>query len=462
MRALVDFDIRFDAASGETRARWARGSRLQLESGLFEKAVPIVHPRLGNVQALGGYAAESAADHGSCALVRAEFDLQPGLELAGGCPEPGYQHELRHELTELITWCTNQMVGPQLADALLERAAGPIASQRSQLPQDLVDEGWNLTELWLLTSTSPITVPRRVPWCRRCAKIAYRDDAVLIVWHPLDDEHDWSPEPGHSLVIPLPECHRRHSYLADISGRDGPSHVGRLIQDVLQHHEWTRWQVTEHVESWERRFFSAARAGTFFEGIEAEPLGIDLDEVHMLVVELRKVNRDLDRRAHLGWLPNPPITSPDERIGGLDDEIGIRSARIAVSVDLLNGSLREGWTLLAGAATGAQLDLQRRTQGIQLESQGLQQRFQNAATLITSLILVPGLIVSLYGANVTGLPGYDRTSGLLYVGLYTMIGAVTTGASLKLLQSRRGSWAGRALLMGIVAIVVVTLIAVHA
>jgi hypothetical protein len=441
--------------------RWARGSRLKLESGLFANAVPITHPTLGEVHALGGSGATATDRRLPGLLVRAEFDLAPGLDGTSTFTEGREPHDSRSELGELVAWCTDQVNGAELTDVLLRKASGPIASQRAQLPHGLVAAGWGLTELWLLTSTSPITVPRRVPWCRRYANIAYREDTVLIVWHPVDEAHDWSPEPGGSLVIPLPECHRRHSYLAEITGHDGASHVGRLIQDVLQHHEWTRWQVTEHVEAWERRFFSAARAGTFFEGIEAEPLGVDLDEVHMLVVELRKVNRDLDRRAHLGWLPKPSVSSPDERINGLTDEVNLRCAQIGMSVDRLNGSLREGWTLLAGAATGAQLDLQRTAQGIQLESQNLQQRFQNAATLITALILVPGLIVSLYGANVTGLPGDNKTSGLVYIGVYTGIGAATTGVSLRFLQSANGPKARLALVFGVVAIVVVTLIAVH-
>jgi hypothetical protein len=455
----IDFDIRAENERGETVARWARGARLQLESGVFDGAPELDHDVLGSVCVLGDPHWWPCAELEPFPLVRAEFDLQPGLDRSGRPLDPGWQEHIRDQLLPLVTWCIGHSISAMVTDFLLAPPYGPVASQRELPAQTLIDAGWNTTELWLLTSASPLTVAKRVPWCWRCVKILYTESIAVFAWHPIDKAHDWIPESeATGLVIPLPECHRRHSYLTEIVTNDGPAQVGRLIQDILQHHEWTRWQVTEHVEAWERRFFGAARSGTFFEGIDSEPLGVDLDEVHMLVVALRKVNRDLDRRARLNWLPTPAVDSGDHRVESLREEIMIRAAAIQQNVDQLNGSLREGWTLLAGAATGKHFDLQRQSNALQMEAQRLQERFQNAATLITALILVPGLIVSLYGADVYGLPGYEKESGLLYIGLYALIAAATTGGCMRLLELRQRGWALRALIAGIIAFAVLTII----
>jgi hypothetical protein len=453
----IDFDIRLDNSAGDTVARWTRGARLKLESTLFDEAREFHHDVLGDVFTLGDAHADPANARVSADFVRAEFDLQPGLDRAAQTPSTDWAVRAMPELLPLVQWTVDSAYPEDVAAFLLGSLLGPVSSQRAQISERLSESGWKSAELWLLTSASPLTVASRVPWCRRGLKILYSSSAAIFAWHPIDKSHDWFPETNAGLVIPLPECHRRHSYLAEIVEDDGAAHVGRMIQDVLQHHEWTRWQVTEHVETWERRFFGAARSGTFFEGIAAEPLGVDLDEVHMLVVELRRVNRDLDRRARLAWLPAPPVTSADRRVDTLRHEIMLRSAVIQENVDKLNGSLREGWTLLAGAATGKHFDLQRQSNLIQARSQSLQQRFQNAATLITSLVLVPGLIVSLYGANVTGLPGYEKRSGLLDLGLYAVVAATTTGACLHLLSVSKRGLAWRVLALGVIVLVILTI-----
>ena len=285
-------------------------------------------------------------------------------------------------------------------------------------------------ETWLLTSVSPITAPDRVPWCRRAARIIYSEQALITSWHPFSVCHDWTPDPGKDLVAPLPVAHRRHSMLTRVPGHTGGAAAGRLVQDILQHHDWTRWQLQQRVEQWERDFFGTARSGQIFENIAAEPLGLRLDEVHRLLAELRSVNGDILRRARLGWVPRPTVYRIDDGPTSLADEIRIRAERADDEIDRLNGSLREGWTLLASAATGAQVSLQRQSQELQEQARAaqqradeaqrvaetIQQRFQNAAALIAALVLVPGVIIGLYGASVTGLPGMESSHGLIAIG----------------------------------------------
>lgn len=449
----VDFDVRVEVPTGKTLARWAWGSRLELESSVFVDGYESTHPVLGRAIGIGAARdldERQLSDHG---LVHVELDLHPDSDV----PVDAHRRAARRAFVEVVSrWAWGPGLGPKLAAAALATPVGPIVSQPPSLDRQLGAQDWEVTDLWLLTSVAPVTNADRIPWCLRCARVVYGPAGLLAVWHELAESDGWSVDPGKSLVIPLPECRRRHSQMTRVVGHSGTAHAARLVQDALQHHEWTQWQLTQRVESWERRFFSTAGSGRFFEGLDPESLAAELDAVHRLLAQLRRVCRDYERRGRLQWLPNPEIDLADHAISsplvtGFSEEVRLRAGRIGDRVELLNASLREGWTLLAGAAGGAQVELQRKTQE-------LQQRFQNAAALITALVLVPGLVASLYSANVKGLPGLTQSSGLRDIGLYAGLGAMTTGTALWALERQKRRIAYTSLIVGVVGVIALTLV----
>jgi Mg2+ and Co2+ transporter CorA len=66
------------------------------------------------------------------------------------------------------------------------------------------------------------------------------------------------------------------------------------------------------------------------------------------------------------------------------------------------------------------------------------------ATYATGLVLVPGLVVALYGAQVRGLPGQGHVAGLAYLALACALTALVTiaafarAAQLRPTRPRRG------------------------
>jgi hypothetical protein len=338
---------------------------------------------------------------------------------------------------------------------VLVRPTATNSSTEPRPPAELADTGWQATDMWLLTSVSPMVVPERTPWCLRAVRVLYGEPGILMVWHPLEAAYDWDPyralqsELLHPLA--LPECKRRHGHLTTIRGVGGVHEAGRLVQDIMQHHDWTEWQLTQRVEHWERQFFELARDGAFDPGLDARHLGVALDETHQLLSRLRQVNRDIARRARLSWLPRPAIEMRSLDVDSLADEVQERSRRVGERLDDLNGSLREGWTLLSSAAGGARLQLDRlsgeRTQG-----------FQNAAGLVAALVLVPGLVLSLYGAEVAGLPGMGGRFGLVAILIYATVGAGATFAALRAMAHRRRVAATATLITGFLVLVMVTVI----
>lgn len=64
------------------------------------------------------------------------------------------------------------------------------------------------------------------------------------------------------------------------------------------------------------------------------------------------------------------------------------------------------------------------------------ERFQELATFIAAVLLVPTLVAAIYGANVS-LPGKDHAAGLLIMFVAMAITAVVTGLGLRYWQRRR-------------------------
>jgi hypothetical protein len=103
--------------------------------------------------------------------------------------------------------------------------------------------------------------------------------------------------------------------------------------------------------------------------------------------------------------------------------------------------VRQGFSLLSSAAAGAQVDLQ--------------ERFHLAAGVVTALVLIPSLVVELYGATVDGLPGQSETLGLAFVGIYSALGATGTIVALHFARTRR--WRALAVTLAVLVGTIVSL-----
>ena len=176
------------------------------------------------------------------------------------------------------------------------------------------------------------------------------------------------------------------------------------------------------MEAWERAFYEDARSpGSLFVGIQTRPLIDDLASIAEASLELREMCRDLERRGRLGYLCCPGVKN-----AGLRAEIDGRSAALAERMVAMRTDVRDAFGLLANAASGEQVELQ--------------QSFTNVVTVVTALVLIPALVVGLYGTTTKGLPGFNESRGLAYIGVYAIVGAAAT--LLSLLAVRRRTRAG--------------------
>lgn len=313
-----------------------------------------------------------------------------------------------------------------VARFLLEaERTGPVPSAAPELPASVAD--WSHADVWLFSSVAHFVVDRACPVAVHSARVLANADAFVCVWVRTTprrwDDLTGSAPPDGRCPEPLPERVRRHSYHVELEGTDGHSELARLMQDVLQHHEWAASQLIGRVEEWERCFYRAASAErSMFDGTASERFREDLAAIAEANLELRKVVRDLDRRARLDGL----LAAPGQHEAGLREEVAERSAALERRTEEVRDSVRDGFALLASAASGAQVELQ--------------QGFQVAAGLVAGLVLIPGLVLSLYGAAVAGLPGQGEDSGLAYAGAYSAIGAGATIAGLYLAHRRRWTW----------------------
>jgi len=447
----LHFDIQVARTSDEP-LRWTCGSRLNMEKPFFIRATDLAHPALGTLATVGETADLLDVQLSDVGAVRVEIDLEPHDAPRRSSPEA--DEDQRRIAALLAAWAWGGDA-ERLADLALQRPTADNSSDQPQAPEDLRRRGWSVTDMWLLTSVSPMLVQDRTPWCVRPVRVVHGEAGALMVWHPIADDHHWDPRqrlaPGQIHPFALPECRRRHGQLTTVTGNSGTDETARLVQDIMQHHDWTEWQLTQRVEHWERQFFALARDGAFDAHLDARHLGAALDETHRLLGLLRRVNRDLARRARLGWLPSPAVTPEEENVTSLELEVKHRTGRMEARLDHLNTSLREGWTLLSSAAAGARLELDRATSE---RTQG----FQNAAGLVAALVLVPGLVLSLYGAEVEGLPGMGSTFGLVAMLAYAGVGALATFSTLRAMAYRRRPVAIGILLGGAVAVVLTTVL----
>ena len=319
----------------------------------------------------------------------------------------------------------------EVARHLAAEPSGPVSFRPFEAPA-----GWDAMDVWLFTSVMPTACRKGCPYSVRAARVLASADAFVVVWREQSCDPEWKPE---EYPASLPERIRRHSFRVRVTGGDPASEGARLIQDVLQHHEWSVKQLTYRLEAWEARFYEQARSpGTLFQGIDIAELREGLASIASASLALRGAVRDLARRADL----DDHLIAPVAHCEDIRGEVAERAAAIERRLVDLGAGIRDAFALLASVASGSQVEFQH--------------AFTSAATLVAAFVLIPGLVVGLYGAEVDGLPGYSDRDGLEYILAYSAIGALTT---LGLMDALRRAARKRAALMGalgIGAIVAVT------
>ena len=244
-------------------------------------------------------------------------------------------------------------------------------------------------------------------WCIQHAQLVVADRWLVCLWQPPHDD-DGNLKSGN---FPLPGSRvRQHFTHTNIDGFSGPERLARLVQDVMRHNEYQEELISSLIDNWELQFFRAFGINSVDERDETiTRLQAELSELRAFVGAVHLANKTVWRRAQ-----NQPAFPAVVKVEVID-----RCRELERALVLRRAELREAFALMAGAAADQQARAAQRTEDRVRALTGL-------ATYATGLVLVPGLVVGIYGANVLGLPGEGAKSGLWYLLLLCLIAAVVT------------------------------------
>lgn len=166
------------------------------------------------------------------------------------------------------------------------------------------------------------------------------------------------------------------------------SHLANFMVDLCEHVEYQLGSWAVEQEMWEQRLFASLAAGpTTFDELDLGPARQELGQLAEFLTLMRRAQRALVRRPHVDpVLASPSVRSVCHKAAALVDE----------RLDASRDRVRESFALLADIAAGEQAHHAER-------QRAATERVQDTITVVTTVLLVPALVVSVYGANVREL-----------------------------------------------------------
>ncbi|MGA7706039.1 MAG: CorA family divalent cation transporter [Solirubrobacteraceae bacterium] len=283
----------------------------------------------------------------------------------------------------------------------------PIAITDSEAFPSLVALGVSRLDIQVAT----VWVDEGFQFCVRPVRVLWTNDWLLTLWispedaaldmssYPVPPNWNWDSENARSAALPAQRPAHLPVELPDTVG--GVAAVVRFAYFVVGHHEWSVGLIGETLERWQSRFFEEAGNG---QGIDPLDLMAPLSDVGRSIVMMHPA---LQRLYFV--FKSPPFRE--------HTALGTRAYRDASALSIVGGEVRDAYTIGASAASLYQAFRADR-------KATADRRLQRIASVIAALILWPGFIATLYGANVKGLPGQGSTHGLLVIGLTSVVGAL--------------------------------------
>jgi hypothetical protein len=231
----------------------------------------------------------------------------------------------------------------------------------------------------------------------------------IAAWGPLEGR--WDPEVVRWPHFGIPS--RTAGWRSGRFTQHQPP-VGRLVGfmvDLCEHVEYQLGTWTTEHELWEQELFAALAVGpTTFEGVELERARQELSQFAEFLGLMRKAQRGLTRRPEIDA---PLAPAPVRKVCHAAAE------RIGERLDVRRDRLREAFALLADIAAGEQAHAAE-------QQRAATERLQNTITVVTAALLVPALVVSIYGANLRELSVDARGDLPTLVALMVTSSALTT------------------------------------
>lgn len=310
-----------------------------------------------------------------------------------------------------------RMVGYAVADERLVdevvRAHAIDASKRATM----IDDDQMFPSLAALgahrvdVAVATVWVDEGFQFCRRLVRVFWTDDWLLTIWKPAGDatvttlsdlaRASWDTESADARSAALPA--RRPSHLPDPTQTDvgGLAALFRLAYFVAGHHEWSVGVLGNTLERWQSTFFAKAADGRGEDPLDHVP---PLSDVGRSIVLLRPALQRLRSTFKSALFRDHA-------------ELSRAADRDARALRDVSSDVRDAYAVAASAAGLYQASqAERKT--------AADRRLQRVASVIAALVLWPGLVSALYGADVDGLPGQGSEDGLLFLGIASVAGAL--------------------------------------
>jgi hypothetical protein len=240
------------------------------------------------------------------------------------------------------------------------------------------------------------------------------------------------------------ERQARGAYSTGADSESSRDIANRYVKALLDRTDEGALRTEDALEAWEVSYYSAVGEGTA--GI-AEPDVQTLRRIRTVAAEMRSQLVNLSRRE----LPNfkdwvdpektdKPLSTFQGRIGELQDRL--QEQRIGV---------QDALSLVATASTAGLL---------RIAEEGRQQteRLQRMGMFITSFVLVPGLLATLYASGVEVPGGADTDDRTAWLGALMLSAAATTICLISLYERGSKVWAQILSVAAIIALVAIFLL----
>jgi len=236
-------------------------------------------------------------------------------------------------------------------------------------------------------------------FCLRNVRLIYGKMWLVTFWGPPEGEH-WQEVSGYAA---LPGRGRPYPGRVKIEDLCGEARCARTIQDMVWHNDWSAVTLAAEVHRWEHDFYEQSEGPLGHRKLaELDRLKRRLGLLGRFVTDLEVAERTMRRRATT--LSPFPCDRRDEVLDAL--------VRLRHQAGETRENVRSGFSLLTAMASS--------------EQAASASRFQALLGALTALVLVPGLIVSAYGAEVAGLPGMGDEAGLRIMVAAALVAAAGT------------------------------------
>lgn len=264
----------------------------------------------------------------------------------------------------------------------------------------------------------------------RIARLVTFSYGHVVVWRAIDGP--WDLETVRWPHYGIPSRSASWESEAFFSDATAAQRLLRFVHDFCGHvnYQMGTWSVEQ--ELWEHNFFANLAAGpSTFSGLTLGRHQKELAALADFLGTARQAQRAISRRSAVDpSLSQPEVRSTMQRSGDELDRSLVRARDV----------IRESFALISNVANGEQ-------NLIAEQQRDATNRLQEVITLATTVLLVPALVVAVYGANIRELSpdSSGDLSGLLILTVSTSIAATIAvrAATGRTLLARRWGLADR-------------------